>query len=123
LPQGLFASLVGDPTVLFDDLLRSPEKYEPQVEGLLLELMTGRKRLQDLPTEDREVLDRATLDWNRKTSSSPPSNSPTTSSETELQKTSSEDSEKPKKERDPEPEREIPSDLLPDEELIPFWFR
>lgn len=121
--QGLFVSLVGDPHVLFEDLLRSPEKYEPEVEGLLLELITGRRRLQDLPRSEREILDRATLDYNRKSSSSPPSPSPTTSSETEKQKTSSDDSERPTKESEPEPEREIPSDLIPDEAMIPFWFR
>lgn len=122
-PQGLFVSLVGDPNVLFDDWLRSPEKYEPEVEGLLMELISGRRRLEDLAQWERETLDRATLDYNRKTSSSPPSSSPTTSSETELQKTSSDDSETPTREREPEPEREIPPDLLPDEALIPSWLR
>lgn len=121
--SGLFASLIGDPTVIFDDLLRNPEKYEPRVQGLLLDLMSGRRRLAELPTEEREILDRATLDWNRKTSSSPPSPSPTTSSESEKLKSSSEDSVRRTKEAEVEPEREVPSDLIPDEEMIPFWFR
>jgi hypothetical protein len=118
-PQGLFDSFVGDPAVLFEDLLRSPEKYEPGVQELLMELLGGRQ-LSALSKDERALLDRATLDWNRKTSSPPPPASPATSSETEKQKTSSDDSEPSKREVDPEA---VPEGTLRDEEMIPFWFR
>src|SRR5262245_5310253 len=122
--QGLFASLLGDPAVLFDDLLKNPGKYEPGVEALLLQLIGGRRRLQDLSIEEQELLDRATLDWNHKSSSAAPKTSPEKSSETEEQRSSSEDSVLSKTASETEPrEEEIPSDLIPDEEMIPHWFR
>jgi hypothetical protein len=127
--RGLFVSLVGDPTVMFDDLLRSPEKYEEGVSDLLLGMVTGRRSLKDLSPEEMEVLDRATVDLNRKTSSSKPDSSPEKSLATAPQQTSSEDSELQKeaaeaKEAKAEERAEaMPADLVPDEEMIPFWFR
>lgn len=74
---GLFRSLVGDPRVVFEDLLRSPEKYEPGVDQLLQELMTGSKSLDTLSTQDQALLDRSVLDLNRSSSKEPASPSKT----------------------------------------------
>lgn len=68
---GLFSSLVGDPNVLLDDLLRSPEKYETGVDILLQELASGSKSLSSLKLDEQELLDRATLDLSRSSSKKP----------------------------------------------------
>ena len=102
--RGLFSSLVGDPAVLLDDLLRDPKKYEPGVETLLQELLSGQKMLANLDMDDRSMLDRATLDLNR---SSSPEQKPTSVKEASVPL------EPPKTE---EPEE---LDLT---ELEPYWF-
>ena len=114
--QGLFDSLIGDPHVMFDDLLRDPSKYEEGVAELLMSLVSGRRKLIDLSPTEMEALDRATLDFNRLSSLPKPDKPPETSLETKTPKPSSKDSELQK-------ESQVPEDLIPDESLIPEWFR
>lgn len=68
---GLFSNLVGDPAILLNDLVRDPKKYDPGVEILLQELLSGQKSLKTLDRDDMEMLDRATLDLSRSSSSEP----------------------------------------------------
>ena len=78
---GLFSNLVGDPAILLNDLLRDPKKYEPGVEILVQELLSGQKSLKTLDIDDQQMLDRATLDLSRSSSPEPvlPSSKPVAS--------------------------------------------
>ncbi len=60
---GLFESLLNNPAVLYEDFLKSPEKYDPALERLLTELATGNKKLKALSAAESTLLDRATLDY------------------------------------------------------------
>jgi hypothetical protein len=105
--------------VMFQDLLRSPEKYEDGVSDLLTSLVAGSRSLKSLSSEEKALLDRAVGDLSRP-SLPRPSDSPKKSSETTEQKPSSEDSALKTKEASLE--EQIPADLLPDEAAVPFWF-
>lgn len=62
--SGLFQQLLGGQTqVLWQDLLKDPDKYEPEVQQLLQEILSGQKSLQALMPEENQLLDRATLDF------------------------------------------------------------
>lgn len=105
---------------MFQDMLRDPAKYEDGVSDLLVELVSGQKKLPDLSPEETALLDRATIDLSRP-SSTKPSPRPERSLEKTAQKPSSEGSVL--KASEPPMEEAIPKDLLPDEEAVPFWFR
>jgi hypothetical protein len=62
--EGLFTALVGDPKVIMADLLSHPSKYEEGVYDLLLELVAGRRSLQQLNENEQQLLDRAVVDFN-----------------------------------------------------------
>ena len=64
--KGLFLALVGDPQVLLQDLLDSPAKYEEGVSTLLQDLASGRRKLGSLTPAEAELLDRATIDYTRR---------------------------------------------------------
>jgi cell division septation protein DedD len=99
---------------MLDDLLRSPEKYEPGVAELLQELVSGHKSLSSLADSEMAVLDRATLDFNR-SSSKKPSETSTPSSPKKKPAPSSEDGEL---------EERIPEDLaVAADEAVPQWLR
>ncbi len=61
--RGLFESLVADPRVLFHGLLESPESYESGVSELLQNLVSGRKKREELTPEESLLLDRATVEF------------------------------------------------------------
>lgn len=71
--RGLFEQLLGEPSILYNDLLDDPEKYEEGVAQLLLLLIGGKKSLDQLTVEESHLLDRATLDFNIPTSHKPES--------------------------------------------------
>ncbi len=63
-PKGLFAELLGgDALVLHQDAEESPEKYDDGAISLLRRLVQGSQRKEELTPAERELLDRATLDF------------------------------------------------------------
>lgn len=111
---GLFSSLVGSPEVMFDDLLRDPEKYESGVSELLQQLILKQKQISSLSPEEMDLLDRATLDLNRSSSPKPVESSKPS---VETVKTAS---ATPSNEEIAE--EKMPDDLIPSEGLDPHWF-
>ncbi len=61
--RGLFESLIADPRVLFHGLLETPESYESGVSELLQNLVSGRRNREELTQQERELLDRATVEF------------------------------------------------------------
>jgi hypothetical protein len=109
---GLFSNLIGNPLVLLEDYLREPSKYEEGTEQLLQELAAGAKTLDVLSPEEMSVLDRATLDYNRKLPAKTAAAAPPPKEADD--ESSSEDDEF---------EERMPEDLLPVHDLVPDWFR
>lgn len=64
-PARLFETLVGDPNVLLQSLLRCPAKYESGVAELLQKLTSGSSKLSTLSGDELDLLDRAVIDFNR----------------------------------------------------------
>lgn len=61
---GLFEGLLQDHVeLLADDVLSHPERYSPDAVKLIDELMQGQKKVKSLADRERELLDRATLDF------------------------------------------------------------
>lgn len=115
--QGLFSSLIGSPEVLLDDLVRRPEHYETGVAELLQELVTGQKTLAGLSDSETLLLDHATLDWNRSSSAKPPETQKTAALKTISDESSSSFYE------DAGDTAEETDDVIPNDPLIPEWFR
>ena len=69
--RGLFKQLLGEPSILYNDLLDDPDKYEDGVAQLLLLLIGGKTSLDQLTMKEHHLLDRATLDFNRATDKKP----------------------------------------------------
>jgi hypothetical protein len=68
-----------------EDLLRCPNKYEEDVFPLAQQLVTGSKQLSELTENERDMLDRAVIDFSRPNSAKVvPVNTPT---EVEQEKT------------------------------------
>jgi hypothetical protein len=61
-PQTLF-NMVGDPALLFNDLLDNPEKYGEGVDTLLQQLVQGQKKLEDLNAQDVQLLNNAAVSF------------------------------------------------------------
>ena len=62
--RGLFAELLGSSAeTLFGDLLDHPDKYEDGVAELVQQLISGAKKLEELSEQERDLLNRATLDF------------------------------------------------------------
>ena len=60
-PKGLFEDLLrGDPSMLYQDMQRAPEKYDPLTVQLVKDIMTKRR---ELSAEERQLLDLAMLDY------------------------------------------------------------
>ena len=64
-PSGLFSAMLGDPQVLYHDLLDDPSRYEEGVSSLLQGLISGQQELSEISASDMELLDRAVLDYNQ----------------------------------------------------------
>lgn len=56
---------MGDPGVLYQDLLENPSKYEDAVLPLVQSLVTEQRALHELSDEEMRSLDRATLDFSQ----------------------------------------------------------
>lgn len=63
--ERLYQVLIGAPQALFSDLLDCPTRYEPGVSELLQELLGGRKSYSSLDEESKDLLDRATIEFNQ----------------------------------------------------------
>jgi hypothetical protein len=63
-PERLFNALVGDPAVLWQDLLRHPERYENGLAELTQRLISGSANISTLSAQESALLDRAVLDLN-----------------------------------------------------------
>lgn len=63
--SGLFLDLVGDPQVLYQDLLEDPNRYEEGVSNLLQDLTSGQRSIDELSKTEMHLLDRAVLDFNQ----------------------------------------------------------
>lgn len=67
-PSGpsLYESFLGNPEILFQDLLDDPSRYEPGVDALLQNMIGGRT-FADLTSEEKEMLNRATIEYSQST--------------------------------------------------------
>jgi hypothetical protein len=59
----LFEELLGDPQVLYQEVTEDPSRFEKGILELLLPLVSGQRDNSQLTAEERDSLDRATLDW------------------------------------------------------------
>lgn len=64
-PDGLFTQLVSEPTVMLQDLLDCPQKYESGVLELLQRLASGHSKFYELSASEQDLLNQATLDLSR----------------------------------------------------------
>ena len=62
---GLFDALVGDPRVLYYELMEDPSRFEEETATLVQQMVSGQKQYENLSSAERTMLDRATLDWAR----------------------------------------------------------
>lgn len=63
--KGLFKTLIGNPAVLHQDLLRSPAKYDERLLPLLQRLLVDPAELDRLSPNENELLNLAVYDYNR----------------------------------------------------------
>jgi hypothetical protein len=62
--SGLFSALLQDHVeLLADDVTAHPERFSPEAVKLIEELLQGQKNVKSLADREREILDRATLDF------------------------------------------------------------
>jgi hypothetical protein len=64
--------LQGRLDVLVDDVARNPDRYTEEALALIARLAQGRQKVEDLSLEERQVLDRATLDFAKYIPPKPP---------------------------------------------------
>lgn len=69
--NGLFETLLGDPLVLYQEVLEDPNRFEDGVVELVQQLVSGATSLDALTSMEKDLLDRAVLDWSRPRHSSP----------------------------------------------------
>lgn len=73
--NGLFQALLRDPAVLLQGLLDDPTRYEEGVGAVVQDLVSGRRKFEDLSPAESTLLDRATIDFaqpvRRKTAAAP----------------------------------------------------
>jgi len=60
--NGLFSQLVGDPLVLYREYLDDPDRFDESLGLLLQELVTNRKKLEELTGQEVEQLNKATVE-------------------------------------------------------------
>jgi hypothetical protein len=63
--QELFSALVGDPRVLYYELMEDPSRFEEEAATLIQQMVSGQKPYTSLSSAERNLLNRATLDWAR----------------------------------------------------------
>lgn len=63
--KGLFEALIGDPRILYQELLEDPNRFDSSASQVIQELATGARKLEDLNPEEHELLNAATLDFSR----------------------------------------------------------
>jgi hypothetical protein len=111
---GLFETLLGgNVQALKADLDQYPDKYQPELAGLLELLLAGAKTLRDLTDQERALLDAAVIDY----ASSPKPKQPvsvrprlTTHEEPQTRQRPAED--------EPRPGVDVPADL----EMPAYWW-
>lgn len=103
--KGLFETLIGDPRVLHEDLLRSPEKYDENLLPLLQRLVVNHSEISALDKSERDLLNRAVYDFNRVIEASSPKAAPPPSPRV--------------KPREPESQPDGPLEV---EGLKPYWW-
>jgi hypothetical protein len=75
----LFDALVGDPRVLYYELMEDPSRFEEEVATLVQQIVSGQKPYESLSSTEKTLLDRATLDWARTRHQKPKAPSPISS--------------------------------------------
>lgn len=106
--KGLFSELIGDPQIIFQDLLLNPNKYEEGVSELIQDLVSKRKTLERLDEREMQMLDRAVIDYN----------SPNRRPEQQLRAP-----EKPKEKEEPDEEEIEDNKPIPlIDGLRPYWW-
>ena len=63
--DGLFIALVGDPRILYYELIEDPSRFEDGVSDLILHLVAGTRQMESLTADELSLLDRAVVDWMR----------------------------------------------------------
>lgn len=63
--DGLFAALLGDPRILYYELMEDPSRFEEGVSDLTQQLVSGARSMQSLAPDEVEMLNRAVIDWTR----------------------------------------------------------
>lgn len=76
--KGIYEALIGDPLVLFRAVLDSPSCYEDGVGELLQDLMYRGTRLEELPPEQLDLLNRAAIEFATGKAPAPPAPKPRT---------------------------------------------
>lgn len=69
--RGLFEAMIGDPRVLYYELLEDPTRFEEGTSELVQQLVAGARSLSSLNQQEMYLLDRAVLDWTKPRHSSP----------------------------------------------------
>jgi len=59
----LFDALIGDARVLFQEYLDDPDRFEDGTGELLQEMVNGRKKFSDLERKDKDLMNRAAIDF------------------------------------------------------------
>lgn len=63
-PRGLFWDLLGgDHHALGEDILEHPDRYDDRLVTLMRELAEGRRKLEELTSDEQNLLNRGTLDF------------------------------------------------------------
>lgn len=70
--SGLFGALLGDPRVLYQAYLDSPEDFDQETSELLTKLVSRQKVLNQLTAEEKSLLDQATVSFAQHSSRSKP---------------------------------------------------
>ncbi len=63
--KGLFEALIGDPRILYQELLEDPNRFDSDAAQVIQELSVGIRQLSDLTHAELELLNEATLDFSR----------------------------------------------------------
>jgi hypothetical protein len=113
-PDGIYENILGNPALLYNDLLKNPDRYEDGVQELLSRLIMG-AGTSELEEEERALLSRATLQYVSTDPPKPPRpEGKSTASKKPPRAKASEPS--PRKKR-PRPGKDVPVT-----EMRPFWW-
>jgi hypothetical protein len=63
--RSLFEALIGDPRILYQEVLEDPNRFQPESVTLLQQVIAGTKRLSTLTSAEQELLNSATVAFTR----------------------------------------------------------